>query len=58
MFEVWCVPPQNMIRSGGNSGVYALGNWRAERPPMEERTSSTPLPAVILNYYHCRDGRR
>jgi hypothetical protein len=47
MFEVWMVPPQAMV-----TGTYCvLGNWQAQRPPLESRTSTTPLPAVVLNYF-------
>ncbi|BBI30479.1 hypothetical protein QKT49_gp284 [Acanthamoeba castellanii medusavirus] len=56
LFEVWRVPPQNMVRDGSNGGKYVLGNWLAERPPLEERTSTTPFPAVVLNYFDNSGG--
>lgn len=51
MFEVWRVPPQGMVRNGSNGGKYVLGNWLADRPALEDRTPTTPFPAVVLNYF-------
>ncbi|BBI30582.1 hypothetical protein QKT49_gp181 [Acanthamoeba castellanii medusavirus] len=54
VFEVWCIPPGNMVRDGSSNGVYTLGNWQAAKP--EVRNETTPISAVVLNYFDDSDG--
>jgi hypothetical protein len=54
LFEVWCIPPGNMVRNESSNGVYTLGNWQAAKP--EVRNETTPISAAVLNYFDDSNG--